>query len=72
VRRQLARILSVDVDGIGTLTQIAEKWRPYRSWVSLLFRAQLENRPHEIAGGARRLYGADLAGRGGSYGMHIQ
>jgi DNA-3-methyladenine glycosylase II len=30
---------------IDTLTQIAEKWRPYRSWVSLLFRAQLENRP---------------------------
>jgi DNA-3-methyladenine glycosylase II len=58
---------------IDSLTQIAEEWRPYRSWVSLLFRAQLENRPHEIAGGARRLYGADLAaGRGGSYGMHIQ
>ena len=35
---------------IEVLTEIAEKWRPYRSWVSVLFRTELEDRTHAISG----------------------
>lgn len=41
------------VPSIGRLADIAEKWRPYRSWVSVLFRAELEDRTHDIAGSTR-------------------
>jgi DNA-3-methyladenine glycosylase II len=34
---------------IDVLTEIAEKWHPYRSWVSVLFRTELEGRTHEIS-----------------------
>ena len=41
------------VPSIERLADIAEKWRPYRSWVSVLFRAELEDRTHAIAGSTR-------------------
>ena len=30
--------------------QISENWRPYRTWVTLLLRTQLEDQAGEIAG----------------------
>jgi 3-methyladenine DNA glycosylase/8-oxoguanine DNA glycosylase len=36
----------------GRLATIAESWRPYRSWVSVLFRAHRETTTGEIIGGA--------------------
>jgi DNA-3-methyladenine glycosylase II len=38
---------------IETLSRIADKWRPYRSWVSVLLRTELEDRTHEISGAKR-------------------
>ena len=38
------------VPSIERLADIAEKWRPYRSWVGVLFRTELEDRTHEISG----------------------
>ena len=38
------------VPSIERLADIAEKWRPYRSWVGVLFRTALEDRAHEISG----------------------
>lgn len=32
-----------------TLQRVAEGWRPYRTWVSLLLRVWLEDRSHELA-----------------------
>jgi DNA-3-methyladenine glycosylase II len=32
------------------LHAIADGWRPYRTWVSLLLRTELEDETHEIAG----------------------
>ncbi|MGH2655371.1 MAG: DNA-3-methyladenine glycosylase family protein [Actinomycetota bacterium] len=31
-----------EIPSIEKLTEIAERWRPYRSWVSVLFRTELE------------------------------
>jgi len=36
------------------LSAIAEHWRPYRSWVALLLRTQLEDDTHEITRQQRR------------------
>jgi len=41
------------VPSIERLADIAEKWRPYRSWVSVLFRTELEDRTHDISGPKR-------------------
>lgn len=38
------------VPAVDVLEHIAERWRPYRSWVSVLFRNELEDRMGEIAG----------------------
>ena len=41
-------------DGLPTrqeLEGISERWRPYRTWVSLHLRAMLEEETGEIAGG---------------------
>ena len=35
------------------LERIADAWRPYRTWVSVLLRTHLESRTHEIATGRR-------------------
>jgi 3-methyladenine DNA glycosylase/8-oxoguanine DNA glycosylase len=40
--------------GVEQLRRIAEQWRPYRSWVSLLFRTAREDDTHEIASGTPR------------------
>jgi len=39
-----------EIPRIEKLAEIAEKWRPYRSWVSVLFRTELEDRTHQIPG----------------------
>jgi DNA-3-methyladenine glycosylase II len=41
-----------EIPAIEALAEIAEAWRPYRSWVSVLFRSDLEDRTHEISGDA--------------------
>lgn len=38
------------IPSVENLAEIAEKWRPYRSWASVLFRTELEDRTHEISG----------------------
>ncbi|MDQ3218291.1 MAG: DNA-3-methyladenine glycosylase 2 family protein [Actinomycetota bacterium] len=38
------------VPAIERLEGIAEKWRPFRSWVSVLFRAELEDRTPDTSG----------------------
>ncbi|MDP8931568.1 MAG: hypothetical protein M3O70_24120 [Actinomycetota bacterium] len=35
---------------LDELLHIAERWSPYRSWVNVLFRLELEDRTGEIAG----------------------
>lgn len=40
--------------GANQLAEIAEGWRPYRSWVSLYLRAMLEEETVEISGGAKK------------------
>jgi DNA-3-methyladenine glycosylase II len=53
--RRLAKVMAATYD-LGAdadparLTAIAEAWRPYRTWVSLLFRVRLEDETGEIAG----------------------
>lgn len=46
VRAQVARILSLDVDGSGfaRLAGISDRWAPYRSWVALLLRIRREEK----------------------------
>ncbi len=36
------------------LVRMAERWRPYRTWVSLHLRAMLEDETGEISGGAKK------------------
>ncbi|HTQ88276.1 MAG TPA: hypothetical protein VMK84_02160 [Streptosporangiaceae bacterium] len=56
VRPQVERILALDVDGSGfpavgeQIRTISENWRPYRTWVTLLLRTQLEYDTGEITG----------------------
>jgi DNA-3-methyladenine glycosylase II len=38
----------------GELRRLAERWRPYRTWVSLCLRAMLEEETREISGSAGR------------------
>jgi DNA-3-methyladenine glycosylase II len=40
----------IDPD-LSDLAAVAQRWRPYRSWVALLLRVQREERTHEIGGG---------------------
>lgn len=40
--------------GTGELAEMAEGWRPYRTWVSVYLRAMLEEETGEISGGAKK------------------
>ncbi len=40
--------------GVEELRELAERWRPYRTWVSLCLRAMLEEETRELSGGAGR------------------
>jgi DNA-3-methyladenine glycosylase II len=40
-----------EISPIGKLADIAERWRPYRSWTSVLFRTELEDRTRETSRG---------------------
>jgi 3-methyladenine DNA glycosylase/8-oxoguanine DNA glycosylase len=37
-----------EIPPIKKLANIAERWRPYRSWTSVLFRTELEDRTRAI------------------------
>lgn len=51
LRRAVARAYSLDhLPDTTELIEIAEQWRPYRTWVSLLLRVMLEEETHEITG----------------------
>lgn len=51
----MARAYSLGDDpSADNLAAIAEHWRPYRSWVALLLRTQLEDATHEITRQQRR------------------
>jgi DNA-3-methyladenine glycosylase II len=58
--RAVARAYGLDRPPTATkLAALAEAWRPYRTWATLLLRAMLEDDTHEIAGGARRSQGSE-------------
>ena len=44
--------LGADPD-LEVVTEIADRWRPYRTWTALLLRCWLEDVTHEIAKGRR-------------------
>lgn len=53
--RAVARAYGLDHQpSEAELAGIADAWRPYRTWATLLLRTMLEDDTHEIAGGARR------------------
>lgn len=39
-----------EIPAIEALAEIADAWRPYRSWVSVLFRTDFEDGTREISG----------------------
>ncbi len=45
------------------LIRLAAAWRPYRTWVTLLLRAMLEDETHEIVSGARHSRGTETEER---------
>ena len=56
LQRAMARAYHLDEPpALEQLRAIAEGWRPYRTWVSLLLRTELEDNTHEIANQARHL-----------------
>ena len=52
VARAVAMAYGLDEPPVAEeLAEIAERWRPYRTWVALLLRTMLEDETGEIAGG---------------------
>ncbi len=49
----------------GEVEKIAERWRPYRTWVSLLPRVALEEETGEIAGSTGKVVSVGRARSGG-------
>jgi hypothetical protein len=47
---------------LSPLSVVTSGWAPYRTWVSLLLRANLEDSTHEISGARRRQAILDLEG----------
>jgi DNA-3-methyladenine glycosylase II len=45
---EMRRTYEVEEAGISELAEIADRWRPYRSWVALLLRSERERRIGEI------------------------
>ena len=48
----MAELYDVAADDTDSMEAIAEGWRPYRTWATLLLRVWLEDQTGEIAGGA--------------------
>jgi hypothetical protein len=44
---------------------ITSGWAPYRTWVSLLLRVNLEDSTHEISGPRGRAARAEISSKGG-------
>lgn len=62
LHRAMARAYHLDEPPAqARLRTIAESWRPYRTWVCLLLRTELEDDTHEIANQARRVSTQDPA-----------
>ncbi len=53
LRRAVALAYGTNEPTADELEALAEKWRPYRSWVSFLLRVFLEDETGEIAGRRR-------------------
>src|SRR6266498_2253814 len=54
VQRAMVRAYGLEAQPAPELLHaIAERWRPYRTWVSLLLRTELEDETHEITGQRR-------------------
>jgi DNA-3-methyladenine glycosylase II len=53
LHEEVARAYGLHDPPIGTLLEVAERWRPYRSWVALLLRRRREDETAEIASGRR-------------------
>jgi DNA-3-methyladenine glycosylase II len=53
LHEEVARAYGLHDPSIGTLLEVAERWRPYRSWVALLLRRRREDETAEIASGRR-------------------
>ena len=58
LHEEMARAYALTDPAPADLAGLAEKWRPYRTWVSVLLRARREEETAEPATGRR-------AGRGG-------
>jgi DNA-3-methyladenine glycosylase II len=50
LRRAVARAYEIEDPTQERIEEIAESWRPFRSWVAFLLRVSLEDETHEIAG----------------------
>jgi DNA-3-methyladenine glycosylase II len=53
LHEEVARAYGLDHPSIDALLEVAERWRPYRSWVALLLRRRREDETAEIASGRR-------------------
>ncbi|MQA85984.1 MAG: DNA-3-methyladenine glycosylase 2 family protein [Streptosporangiales bacterium] len=54
LHEEMVRTYRLENGSVQDLAAIAERWRPYRSWVALLFRTRREEDTAEIASGAMR------------------
>lgn len=60
LHRAMATVYHLGDDpDLGALQRVAERWRPYRTWVALLLRTWLEDETHEIASGKRATHVPD-------------
>jgi 3-methyladenine DNA glycosylase/8-oxoguanine DNA glycosylase len=53
LHEEMIRAYRLRDPSLAELQEVAEGWRPYRSWVALLFRTRREEETGEIAGGRR-------------------
>ncbi len=54
MQRAMVRAYGLDArPDLARLRAIADQWQPYRTWVSLLLRTELEDETHEISGQRR-------------------
>ncbi len=53
LHEEVARAYGLHNPSLAALLKVAERWRPYRSWVGLLFRTRREEETSEIASGRR-------------------
>lgn len=64
VLEEMALAYGVDPGDVSSLERIAESWRPFRSWVALLFRLSREQRAPGERAGPRASRAGDRGSRG--------